>query len=257
MEGREYSSTDDIYSENHNVISSSDDEEEDDLLDSYNGTYVIQVPKDQIYRVPPPENAIFAEARRIAVPEKTICFSLKCVLLYALILSLIITFITGISLAIADTNDPIFRIRRIHVTTKGKGDNKHHEFEFTLRSKNTNNRAVLSFKKGGKVSLSYRERRIAKAKFPSFEQDTNSFESMNLELESGSGRRLPKVVQKSINGTSYAPIRLSLGFNVPLSFNVGVFTVKSKKLSIVCNLKVNRLGKYTRILSQDCDYSTN
>ncbi|XP_071693192.1 NDR1/HIN1-like protein 13 [Rutidosis leptorrhynchoides] len=257
MEGREYSSTDDdddVYS-NHHVNLNSDDEEEHDLLDSNDGTYVIQVPKDQIYRVPPPENAIFAEARRIAVPGKKSRCTANCIMLNLLILTLLIILIIGITLTIVDKEDPHFRIRHVNVTTQGKGKQKQHEFNFTLRSKNTNGHSVVIFEKGGNTVLSFRDRHVAKGKFPSFEQDTDSLEIMKLKLVSGSGKTLPKMIGNSINGTSNAPIKLSLGYSVPLRFKVGLFTVKSKKLSMVCNLKVKRLSKHTKILSQDCDYS--
>ncbi|XP_076946511.1 NDR1/HIN1-like protein 13 [Bidens hawaiensis] len=261
QEGREYSSTGNV----HPKPNSSDDEDEyEDLINDtshdhdHNETYVIQVPKDQIYRVPPPENAIFAEQKRTAVPQTKSMFSVNCILLSALILLLVIAFITGICLAVADKADPTFRVHRMHVATKGKGNRKQHEFDFTLRSKNANNHAVILFEKGGKASLSYRDYKpLAKGEFPTSKQDTDSSEYTKLKLVSGSGKTFPKVIQKSMNGTSHTAIKLLLGFNVPLRFKVGVFPVKSKILSIACNVKVKRLINRVRILSQDCDYSTS
>lgn len=257
MEGRDDSSTGGVYP-NHHIKSNSDDEEEyKDLLETNDETYVIQVPKDQVYRVPPPENAIFAEQRRNAVPATKSVFSINCMLLSVLVLSLIITFITGICLTVADKDDPTFRVHRIYVTTKGKGKHKQHAFDFTLRSKNTNGHAVVSFDKGGKASLSYGDRSLAKGQFPMFKQDTDSLKYAKLKLVSGSGKKLPKAIEKSMNGTSHTSIKLLLGFNVPLRFKVGVFRVKSKTLSITCNVRVKRLINRARILSQDCDYSTS
>ncbi|KAL8226355.1 hypothetical protein R6Q57_016187 [Mikania cordata] len=256
MEGREYSSTGDVHS-NHYIKPNSDEEDEyEDLLDTRDKTYVIQVPKDQIYRVPPPENAIFAEQRRAVVPKRK---TTNCLLLSILALSLIIILITTICLTIADKADPTFRVHRIRVTRKGKGksNDKQHEFDFTLRSKNTNQRAVIMFQNGGKASLSFNEKPLAKCRFPTSKQDADSLEYITLKLVGGSGKTLPKVIRKSINGTSNTPIKLLLGFNVPLSFKVGVFPVKSKSLSIVCNVKVKRLTNRARILTQDCDYSTS
>ncbi|KAF5784648.1 hypothetical protein HanRHA438_Chr10g0431961 [Helianthus annuus] len=259
MEGREHTSTGNVHPNHHIKPNSDDDEEYEDLLDTNpDETYVIQVPKDQIYRVPPPENAIFAEQKRVAVPATKSMFSAKCMLLSIVILLLVIGLITGLCLSMTDKKDPTFRVHRVHVTTKGKGKDKQHEFDFTLKSKNTNGHAVILFGKGGKASLSYRDTRsLAKGPFPTFKQDTNSLKYERLKLISGSGKTLPKVIQKSMNGTSHKAIKLLLGFNVPLSFKVGVFSVKSKMLSIACNVKVKRLTKRARILTQDCDYSTS
>ncbi|KAI3672428.1 hypothetical protein L6452_38516 [Arctium lappa] len=259
MEGREYSSdgNNNAYNNNHHIQPpTSDDEEEFDLLPENHGTYVIQVPKDQIYRVPPPENAIVAERYRITVPERKSCITWSCIMTFVLLSLLFIGFITCVSLAVSDKQDPGFRVRHIRVTTKGKGDKKEHEFHFTLRSKNDNDRADIHFLKGGRSSLSYRDRTIARGRFPALEQDSESLENMKLNLTSGSEKKLPKEIQKSLKGTFHRPIKLALKFDAPVRFQVGVFPVKNKKLSIVCNLKVNKLTKNARVLSQDCDYAT-
>ncbi|KAK9072140.1 hypothetical protein SSX86_008572 [Deinandra increscens subsp. villosa] len=258
MEGRESSSSTGNLHPNHHIKPNSDDEDElfEDLLDSRDDeTYVIQVPKDQIYRVPPPENAIFADQKRAAAAPKA--NRSNRVLVSVLVLLLLIAFILGICLAVADKADPTFRIHRIHVTTRGaKGkESRQHEFDVTLRSKNTNDHTVIAFQKGGKALLWFRHRSLAKCRFPVSEQGTDSLEYMKLKLVSGSEKALPKVIRKSMNGTSNTSIKLSLGFNVPLRFKVGVFPVKSKRLSIVCNVKVKRLTNRARILTQDCDYS--
>ncbi|GJU99096.1 hypothetical protein Tco_1328367 [Tanacetum coccineum] len=83
MEGREYSSTGNVYP--GHIRPNSDDEEEEDLVSTQDETYMIQVPKDQIYRVPPLENAIFVEQRRIAVTERESRFTLHCMLLCILV----------------------------------------------------------------------------------------------------------------------------------------------------------------------------
>ncbi|XP_024976184.1 NDR1/HIN1-like protein 13 [Cynara cardunculus var. scolymus] len=259
MEGREYSShgnTDRAYNNHHIQPPSSDDEEESDLLPEHNSTYVIQVPKDQIYRIPPPENAIVAERYRITVPERKSCITWSCIMTFVLMVLLFIGFITCISLAVADKQDPGFRVRHIRVTTKGKGQKKEHEFHFTLRSKNENDRADIYFLKGGRSSLTFRERTIAKGRFPAMEQDSDSLENLKLKLISGSEKKLPMEIKKSLNGTFHRPIKLTLKFEAPVRFQVGAFPVKDKKLSIVCNLKVNKLTKNARVLSQDCDYAT-
>ena len=178
---------------------------------------------------------------------------------FVLISLLFIGFITLISLTVADKHDPGFKVRHIRVTTtKLKGNRKEHEFHFTLRSKNDNDRAAIHFLKGGRSSLIFRESTIAKGRFPAMEQDSESLENMKLNLSvNGPEKKLPKEIKKSLNGEFRRPIKLALKFDAPVRFKVGVFPVKNKKLSIVCNLKVNKLTKNARILSQDCDYATN
>uniref|UniRef100_A0A5B7C1F1 Uncharacterized protein n=1 Tax=Davidia involucrata TaxID=16924 RepID=A0A5B7C1F1_DAVIN len=54
------------------------------------GTYVIQVPKDQIYRVPPPKDALLAECHRNPPRQnKSCCTCFLCIFIITLILGLV------------------------------------------------------------------------------------------------------------------------------------------------------------------------
>lgn len=60
------------------------------------GTYVVQIPKDQIYRFPPPENALHAQQRDPDINQKKrACMS--CGLCFAL-LAAILVILLGIAL---------------------------------------------------------------------------------------------------------------------------------------------------------------
>lgn len=68
----------------------------DDQSAFRSGTYVVQIPKDQIYRFPPPENALHAQQRNIdSNQKKRACMS--CCLCFAL-LAAILVILLGIAL---------------------------------------------------------------------------------------------------------------------------------------------------------------
>ncbi|CAL9064530.1 unnamed protein product [Musa banksii] len=83
------------------------------------GTYVVRVPKDQVYRVPPPENAKLAEryrnqnrSRRRGSP----CLScLKWILGVAFLVLLLIVAVTVIFFVVVRPGAPTFTVQRLFV----------------------------------------------------------------------------------------------------------------------------------------------
>ncbi|CAI9259514.1 unnamed protein product [Lactuca saligna] len=63
------------------------------------GTYVVQVPKDRIYRTPPPENALIVERYRNS-PAKKQSNCVKYLLISIAIIVLLLGFIGGIMLVV-------------------------------------------------------------------------------------------------------------------------------------------------------------
>lgn len=223
------------------------------------GTYVVQVPKDSIYRTPPPENAEIAERRRNAPTQKPARGRIKCVLLSIIILVIFSGIICGIILVVITKDDPRFRIERVRVTTKGKSRQQKHEFDITLETRNPNAHTIILFDTHGKTSLSFKDKKFAKGKFPSSKQEPKNSKDVTLTLMSSSNKKLPIEIRKSMNETnakSPNDVEILLEVRVPVKMKFGTIDMKSKTLSMLCHFKVNNLGKNSRILCQDCDYST-
>ncbi|KAI3750675.1 hypothetical protein L2E82_21411 [Cichorium intybus] len=227
-------------------------------LDAPSGTYVVQVPKDLIYRTPPPENALIIERHRNATTKKQSNCA-KYVLISIAIIVLLLGLICAIMLIVIKKDDPKFRIERVHVTTKGKTGQKKTEFDITLTSRNPNSNTVIIFNDHGKAALSFKEKRFAMGKFPSTEQSPKNSKDVKLTLTSKSNTKLPMEIRKSMNATagkSQRHVEIFLEFRVPVKMKFGTLRMKSKTISMLCHFKVNNLAKSPRILSQDCDYST-
>ncbi|KAJ4966248.1 hypothetical protein NE237_018097 [Protea cynaroides] len=63
------------------------------------GTYVVQVPKDQIYRIPPPENAAYLQrlkSNQNQPKKSSFCSCIVYILLVIFILALVLLLILGI-----------------------------------------------------------------------------------------------------------------------------------------------------------------
>ncbi|KAI3807789.1 hypothetical protein L1987_23723 [Smallanthus sonchifolius] len=223
------------------------------------GTYVIQVPRDSIYRTPPPENALLVERHRNAPTKKPSSGPIKYVLISLIILKIFLGIMLWIIFVVVKKDDPRFRIERVYVNTKGKTRQQKHEFNITLASKNPNAHTIILFDDHGKTSLSFKDKKFAKGKFPSSKQDPKNSKDVKLTITSFSNTKLPQEIRTSMNETSKRTqkhVEILLEFRVPVKMKIGILEVKSKTLSMLCHFKVNNLVKNSRILSQDCDYST-
>ncbi|XP_024969068.1 NDR1/HIN1-like protein 13 [Cynara cardunculus var. scolymus] len=209
------------------------------LQDVRPGTYVVQVPKDRIYRTPPPENALIAERHRNAPSKKPSGFPLKCVLISIIIFVLFLGLIGGIILAVIKKDDPRFRVKRVRVTTKGKTRQQKHEFDITLASRNPNAYTIIAFDDHGKTSLSFKDKKFANGNFPSSQQDPKNSKDVKLTLTSSSKTKLPTEIQKSMNETvkSKKHVDILLEFRVPVKMKVGTLEMKSKTISMLCHFK--------------------
>ncbi|GKA20110.1 hypothetical protein Tco_0700099 [Tanacetum coccineum] len=223
------------------------------------GTYVVQVPKDQIYRTPPPENALFLEERRNAISEKSSSSPMRCVFISFIVVLILFGLVGGIILGVIKKDDPRFRVERVRVTTKGKNRQQKHEFDVTLASINPNAHTIIVFDNHGKSSLSFKDKKFANGKFPSSKQDPKSSKNVGLTVTSLSNTKLPVEIRKSMNETSpksQKQVEIILEFRVPVKMKVGALEMKSKTISMLCHFKVDNLAKNSRILSQYCDYNT-
>ncbi|KAL6222948.1 hypothetical protein ACLB2K_006338 [Fragaria x ananassa] len=218
-----------------------------------NDTYVIHFPKDQIYRVPPPENAILVEKHRPVTKKKTSC---KTWCLAFLVIFLVLFFIAGITVVtwyfVLSPKTPTFSIAQMNVKKPACNDSDV-GYEIFLRAVNPNDKMSIRFE-SGETSLSNGEKGIAKGKYPSNELDGDETDDVKLVL-SGAITALPDDVQDSIGDTSSnktSPLSLNLKMSdLPLHIKYGFFKSWDKKAEVECKFKVDTFGSSTKIVEQD------
>ncbi|KAM1052764.1 hypothetical protein ACFX13_000358 [Malus domestica] len=221
-------------------------------------TYVVQIPKDQIYRVPPPENALIVERHRN--PEnkkKSPCCTIRCLIIGAIVFSLcLILFITLLSLSLTvKPKEPKFSISNVHVKNpKSKSDigkNSHPGYEVSVKVNNPNGHGI-NYEGSEGASLLLKEKSIGKGKFPLKKQEKDSSATVKLVLD-GSKGALPREVEKSIENTN-SKMHLPLTLKMDLSVKVKGF-IKTWKMEteVECHFQVSTLGKGTKVLQQKCE----
>ncbi|XP_058077720.1 NDR1/HIN1-like protein 13 [Magnolia sinica] len=218
------------------------------------GTYVVQVPKEQIYRVPTPENAKLAEKYRNPPPRKSPCFScftrLGC---FLIILVVLLATLVALVYFITRPKSPTFVIKQVQVRDPHPTSPHHptHEYHIKLISKNPNTQMSISYQKGGTAFLYYKDKQIAKGK-PRPSQQSHRSTTFQLAL-SGSDAKLPREIQKSFKGKgSKAGVPLSLSIDVPVRLYLGSMKLWVMRVAVGCDLTASTLAKGTRVVSHKC-----
>ncbi|PNT21626.1 hypothetical protein POPTR_009G158900v4 [Populus trichocarpa] len=224
------------------------------------GTYVIQIPKDQVYRVPPPENAQRFERLSRRKPRRSHCCCCLCWFLSFLAAFL---FLVGLAAAILylvfRPESPDYSIERVSIsglnlTSSGPISP---EFNVTVRANNPNNKIGIYYEKGSSVNVYNDGVKMAAGSLPVFYQDKNNVTVFVTSLK-GSAIELTSGVRTAlVNGVSKGTVPFNLALRAPVKFKVG--SVKTWKITVKvdCDLTVDKLTASAKIGSKSCDYGVD
>ncbi|XP_019183650.1 PREDICTED: uncharacterized protein LOC109178471 [Ipomoea nil] len=207
-------------------------------------TYVVQIPRDQVYRVPPPENAKIVEGyQEMRSTNKKDTRLRKCCfwfLVPLVVLGILIGTIVGSINAMYTPKSPKFSIAAIQY----KKSARHPTFHISLHVHNINQRMKVSFGDGGKSSLVFKNRVIGKGKYPSVSVKPKKSTDVDLKMVA----KLSGDLRKELNGRRKKLMALKI--SVPMEISSWA-KGKKKDISIKCVFKVGSLAKSTD-LSEEC-----
>ncbi|XP_010917110.1 NDR1/HIN1-like protein 13 [Elaeis guineensis] len=219
-------------------------------------TYVVQVPREQIYRIPPPENAKLVEQYRNdhdnRRERRPIIPCLKWTISIALVAGILAATITIIYFLVVRPADPFFSVTRLVLKNPNPrgGSPPKPEYDFTMRVDNPSLRMGYSYEAGGKAILAHHGAGIAVGKTKAFHQGYQNTTTFQLALK-GSHVLLPKQIQSSLKGSKdVIPLSLMIEFSVRKT--VGELEMGNKSMDVTCDIKVSGLAKEARIASQEC-----
>ncbi|KAK8941442.1 hypothetical protein KSP39_PZI010289 [Platanthera zijinensis] len=203
------------------------------------GTYVVQAPKELIFRVPPSQNARLAEEyrRKMQNRQRKCPYSLRflgCSLSILLAVIFILGLAGGIFYLVVRPGIPSFTVETLAAR---KLPNKAREqFNLIIRSVNPSFKMGYCYEAGGNAALSHKGREIAAGKTPGYCQGFMSSSSFKLTVEGGNS-----------SGANLADeaASLSLLIQYPVRLKVGGVRVLSMSLDIACDFRVSGLGTTT------------
>lgn len=209
-------------------------------------TYVIQIPKDQIYRVPPPEHAIMLE--RFQDPDakekkkRFTCLMYFC--LFCFSIGLIVGFSYLIMYFSMKPSELTFSIKKL-IAKNPK------TFEVLFDVKNPNEKQSVEYEEAEEVNLLFGDEGFAKGKFEELSQKEKESSMVNVKFIR-TNQKLPSDVDKSLKETKKkVSVCLNIEMNVPLKFKHGPLSWKYY-MDVDCKVKVSTLGNGSKIVTQDC-----
>ncbi|XWS29511.1 hypothetical protein CRYUN_Cryun24cG0035300 [Craigia yunnanensis] len=220
-------------------------------------TYVVQVPKDQIYRVPPPENARVVESyRKAALQVKNKKRPCRIYLIWIPIVLVVIGLMIGAALTVIyhsfTPKAPVFSVSKLHV--KQHKDGSPPTYDVTLKLKNPNEKMGIKYGSvADDAALTFRTKTLGFGQIPSLYQNSGGSNIVHIKLDGPEDQSVPPNVQRSMNDKKPKhQISLELNFNSPLLLNVWILKMWRRDMDVKCHIRVSTMGIGTKILKQDC-----
>uniref|UniRef100_A0A803KLX4 Late embryogenesis abundant protein LEA-2 subgroup domain-containing protein n=2 Tax=Chenopodium quinoa TaxID=63459 RepID=A0A803KLX4_CHEQI len=222
-------------------------------------TYIIQVPKDQIYRVPPPENAGIVEKYRNPVQNNQSGRRRRCAY-WCLSIFLVVAFIVSVIVCVhhftLSPKNPDFSIKRVIIKNPPPSSKKNASPKLQVSLETTNPNSVNDIGYGqGNATLVYKGKAIGHGSYPALvNEGSGKSDSVDVVLAVSSKGGLPKelVSQSHNNKNRKKPLPFNLLFNIPLKLKTWLFT-KKIDVKVGCKFEVSSVGEKIKILSQKCD----
>lgn len=222
------------------------------------GTYIVQVPKDQIYRVPPPENAYLAERYRKPQERRRRCCCCRSSWCFGAVVLAGLLFLAGAAASyfLARTPSPSFSVKHLRVE-------RHHaaaaaRYAFDVGVRNLASTMGWFSLGGGSAVLSYSGSNVASGKMPSFYQGPKGQRTITLDLSGAGSAQLPAEVKTRTKGKrpKGGDLTLSLTMVFPVKKKLGILGTSTAVARVSCSVKVNTLAEGTsKVLEQSCKYS--
>ncbi|MCL7045079.1 hypothetical protein MKW94_022631 [Papaver nudicaule] len=225
------------------------------------GTYVVQIPKDQIYRIPPPENARRYEKLSRRNTRRNPCCCCFCWILSVILILILLAVIAAVAFFfIYKPKLPNYTVEDMSINginLSGNFSSKSDltvspEFAVTVRAQNPNSRIGIYYEKGSAASVSHAGTVLCSGGLPNFYQPRNNVTVFETMLKSPPVK-LSKVAQDDLY-IEQKKGQIPLGVDIKVharvkagSIRTWVFTIR-----VHCDVIVDKLAKDSKIVSKKC-----
>jgi hypothetical protein len=230
----------------------------DPLAPPKHETYIIKIPKDRIFRYPPPENSHRFQKYSKKKQGRRCCRRCLC---WTLALLALIVFLVGVTACILylvyRPEAPKYSvdnlaIRGVNLTATGPISP---QITVTVRARNPNDKIGVYHETGGSSKLFYSGVNLCNGVLPAFYQPSNNVTVFQTELR-GSDIVLSSQLHTALlteQRQGRVPLRLNL--EAPVKIKVGSVKTWTITFKIKCDLTVDNLTAGSTIVTKDCDYS--
>lgn len=219
------------------------------------GTFVIQIPKEQIFSYPPPENAKDFQFQR--KPRRSFCRRCFCCTFSLLLLLIVAAAIAaGVLYLVFRPKAPKYTV--LDVAIRGfnltGSSPMSPEFDVSIRAENRNQKIGIYYQSGSEVEVSHGDVSLSNGALPVFYQPSDNVTVFQTALK-GSKLVLPSGVRMAM-GKEQRKGNVPFGLRIKAPVKIKVGSVKTWKMTVKvkCDVTVDALNEKSKIVSKDCDY---
>ncbi|KAK6926433.1 Late embryogenesis abundant protein, LEA_2 subgroup [Dillenia turbinata] len=222
------------------------------------GTYVIQVPKDQIFRVPPPENARrYQEYARKRRSRRSCCCRCFCWTLCFIVLFICLLAIAGAVLYLVFRPEKLkYSVQSIAIegmNLTAVANSMSPEFDITIRADNPNDKIGVYYENGSNITVKYSDVKLCSGVIPTFYQPSNNITVFTTTL-TGSGVVLSNATRTSlVDAQSEGSVPFNVKIKAPVKIKFGLIKTWKITVKVSCDISVNNLSADSTILNKHCD----
>ncbi|KAL5719370.1 hypothetical protein ACHQM5_012159 [Ranunculus cassubicifolius] len=218
------------------------------------GTYVVQLPKDQILRYPPPPSRLPYRARNPRKRSRCCCCCL-CMLITLITLIVLSAIFAGVIYFVYNPKAPKYTIDNISIqgfNLSSPSSTYSPKMDVTVRAQNPNGKIGIYYVKGSSVSVSHSNvGDLCTGVLPVFYQPTKNTTVFNTTLndEAGSMMLSTENYQTIRDEQRKKQIPLRVNMKVPVKIKFGSIKTWKITVKVHCSITVDSLAKNASILS--------
>ncbi|PKA63078.1 Uncharacterized protein AXF42_Ash007874 [Apostasia shenzhenica] len=232
----------------------------DSAANTPSDSYVIQFPKDHIYRVPPPENEYRSKAyaRRAARQKRRTCC--RCLAWTAgafAVLALALASAAAVLYLVFQPKIPNYSIDSIAVRGLNLSSNTADrplspELDVAIRADNPNKKIAIYYRDGSSVAAAFADAVLCRGAWPVFYQGKRNVTVFITALK-GSGIRLSGATRKSLTAAvNRGAVPLDFRVEVPVRVKFGAVTSWTVTVKARCDVTLDKLTADASVLSKKC-----
>ncbi|KAI5003295.1 hypothetical protein ZWY2020_030455 [Hordeum vulgare] len=226
------------------------------------GTYVVQVPKDKVFRVPPPENARLFQHYTRRAKRRAGCSCLRaCLYLAVALLSLAVLLAAAVG-AVYRVRPGSRRTRRVLAVSGLAGVGNASApgaispgFAATVRADNSANGKVgVHYESAGsRVAVSYEGVSLADGAWPAFYQAPGNV-TVFVARAKGAGIRFSERERGQMAAAErLKSVPFDVDVTVPVRLQLGGVRTWALPVTVRCAMAVDRLAASAKVVSRSCD----
>lgn len=224
------------------------------------GTYVIHIPKDQVYRVPPPENARrYEDLTRRKNGRRPCCTCLCWFLGLLAIFIFLVAVAAGIFYLVVKPKTPKYSVNAIaisglNLTTSSSAPTVSPAFELTVKADNPNKKIGIYYQNDSSVEIYYTDVGLSNGFLPVFYQPPNNVTVFETASK-GDRIALTGTVKNALAAAQkQGQVPLKLKIRAPVKLKVGSVKTWTMTVKADCVITVDKLTAEAKIISSNCSY---